>query len=245
MEVQMTAISFKLRYTNCFLIRHESGWLLIDTGYEWEREAFDRCLARVGVRRQDVTHLLLTHAHDDHAGLLGPMVEANPELKIIMSERAAEILRGGAHVADGQGGYVTRRMRLLALIKAALDKSWTHRFPPYIKRENDILVHAPTRLADLGLSLEGAIHPTPGHTDDSISLVMDDGECYCGDAAANFFRFAGTKRCVIYVRDIDRYYRSWDALLGAGAMTIRPSHGKPFPAVDLKRFRGRIRRLYA
>lgn len=241
----MNAESFKLRYTNCFLLRHDSGWLLIDTGYDWEGELFDRCLARLGVDKRDVTHLLLTHAHDDHAGLLGPMVEANPELKIIMSERAVEILRAGAHVADGRGGYVTRRMRLLALLKAAFDKSWTHRFPPYLRRESDILVCAPTRLSDLGLSLKGTIYPTPGHTDDSISLVMDDGECYCGDAAANFFRFAGTRRCVIYVRDIDLYYRSWDTLLEAGARTIRPSHGKPFPAADLRRFRGRIRRLRA
>ena len=162
-----------------------------------------------------------------------------------MSDKAEPILRSGLHAVAGKGGYVTRRMRFLAGLKAAFDKGWTHSFPPYVRRASDIAITGPARLADLGLGLGGAILPTPGHTVDSISLVTDDGDCYCGDAAANFFRFAGTKKCVIYVGDIEEYYRSWDRLLEAGARTMFPAHGKPFPAAELRRLRGRIKRLYA
>jgi glyoxylase-like metal-dependent hydrolase (beta-lactamase superfamily II) len=73
---------------------------------------------------------------------------------------------------------------------------------------------------------------------------MDDGTCYCGDAAANFFGFAGTRKCVIYVRDIEEYYRSWDRLLDAGAAIIYPSHGDAFPAAALRKEQGRHKRVF-
>jgi glyoxylase-like metal-dependent hydrolase (beta-lactamase superfamily II) len=237
--------TFSLRYTNCFLLPHGNRWLLIDTGYEREWEAFSRGLASFGVGPRDLSHLLLTHAHDDHAGLLGRMAEENPELSILMSEKAPSILEGGSNRTDGKGGYVTRRMRSLAGIKAAFDKNWTHRFPPYSPRPEDRAIAGSARLRDLGIGLDGTIYPTPGHTDDSVSLVMDDGTCYCGDAAANFFRFAGTRKCVIYVRDIGEYYRSWDRLLGAGAKIMYPSHGWPFPSELLTKERGRHKRVFA
>ena len=241
----MDTRSFKLRYTNCFLLPHAEGWLLIDTGYDWEWDAFARGLARFSVGPRDVSHLLLTHAHDDHAGLLNRMVAANPTLSVVMSDKSPAILKGGSNSTDGKGGYITRRMRFLAGLKAAFDKGWTRTFPPYETRSADRLIHGPIPLHDLGIDLAGTIYPTPGHTDDSISLVMDDGVCYCGDAAANFFRFAGTRKCVIYMRDLDEYYESWDKLLEAGAKVMHPSHGGPFAASELTRERGRHVRLFA
>lgn len=239
--------SFKLRYTNCFLVRHAGGWLLVDTGYDWEWPAFARCLAESCLSPRDISHLLLTHAHDDHAGLLNRMVAENPGIAILASDRAVPLLAGGAHVYAASSGYVTRRMRFLAGLKAAFDKGWTHSFPPYGFRAADHPISGPTRLSALGVDcpVDGVILPTPGHTDDSISLLFDDGDCLCGDAAANFFRLAGTRKCVIYVRDIDEYYRSWDLLLASGAKRILPSHGPAFPAEALRRERGRHRRLFA
>jgi glyoxylase-like metal-dependent hydrolase (beta-lactamase superfamily II) len=236
--------SFKLHYTNCFLIPYDRGWLLIDTGYDWEWEEFLKGLSGYGLAPRDISHLLLTHAHDDHAGLLNRMAQSNPDLSLIVSDRAVGILRSGAHLHSDSGGYVTRRMHFLAGLKARFDKSWTHTFPPYIARPFDRTVNENTRLSSLGLNLEGTIIPTPGHTDDSISLVMDDGTCYCGDAAANFFGFAGTHKCVVYVRNIEEYYRSWDLILDAGAAIIHPSHGKAFPAEDLRKEHGHHKRVY-
>ncbi len=241
----MKVRSFKLHYTNCFLLQHDAGWLLIDTGYVWEQAAFLKGLAASGVRLQEITHLFLTHAHDDHAGLLNFLVTAHPMLSIIMSEEAAARLPGGRHVIEEGGGYITRRMRFLANMKARFDKRWDHTFPPYTPRPVDRLIPASTRLDELGVNLQGTLIPTPGHTEDSFSLLMDDGDCYCGDAAANFFAFAGTRKCVVWVSDLTEYYRSWDRLLSAGARRMYPSHGKPFPSKDLAAQRGRHKRLFA
>jgi hydroxyacylglutathione hydrolase len=237
--------SIKLRYTNCFLVRHEGGVLLIDTGYDYEWDRFVEELSRLGIGPGDITQLILTHHHDDHCGLLNRLTAENPGIVVIMSALAAQRLEGGAHVFKQGAGYITRRIRLLAWIKSRLEPTWTHRFPPFHARPHDRIIEAPLRLSDLGLDLEGSLLATPGHTEDSISVVMDEGTCFCGDAAANFLQFAGARYCVIFVEDLAQYYRSWDQLLAAGTRLVCPAHGKPFPARRLRENIGYHRRVTA
>jgi hydroxyacylglutathione hydrolase len=231
--------SFKLKYTNCFLLRHPSGWLLIDTGYDWEWDAFLAGLARTGVGIHEITHLLMTHHHDDHAGLINPLVKANPGIQVLMSRPCADYLATGRHHSAPGAGYVTRRMALLAGIKARFDKAWTHTYPPYIARAQDRVLSLPVRLRELGIELDGAIVATPGHTADSTSLIMDEGTVFCGDAAANFFKVAGLHYCVVAVCDLSQYYLSWNLLLSGGAKVLYPSHGTPFAAEKLRKKWGR------
>jgi len=237
--------TLQLHYTNCFLLRHDTGWLLIDTGYAWEKAEFLKGLSGQGVLPREITHLFLTHAHDDHAGLLNSLIAAQPQLSLIMSGEAAARLPGGRNVVEKGAGYITRRIRFLANMKARFDKRWDHTFPSCTPRPSDRLVTAATSLDKLGINLPGTLIPTPGHTKDSLSLLLDNGDCFCGDAAANFFWFAGTRKCVVWVSDLTEYYRSWDRLLDAGAQRMYPSHGKPFPAKALAAQKGRHKRLFA
>ena len=84
------------------------------------------------------------------------------------------------------------------------------------------------------MPLDGKIIETPGHTVDSISILFNDGDCLIGDAAANFLWFAGTKYCVIFISDMDAYYKSWEKVIAGGACRIFPAHGKPFAVNKLK-----------
>jgi glyoxylase-like metal-dependent hydrolase (beta-lactamase superfamily II) len=111
----------------------------------------------------------------------------------------------------------------------------TETFPPYVTREGDILVSQETSLQQLGIGLDGKIVATPGHSPDSISVALSDGDWLVGDAAANMFQFAGTRYCVIMLDDLDQYYQSWTKMLEAGAEQIFPAHGKPFPADQLRK----------
>lgn len=58
---------------------------------------------------------------------------------------------------------------------------------------------------------------------------------FCGDAAMN--GIPSIKRNIIWIENLADYSRSWDYMIATNAKTIYPSHGKPFPAYDLKRFR--------
>jgi glyoxylase-like metal-dependent hydrolase (beta-lactamase superfamily II) len=125
---------------------------------------------------------------------------------------------------------------LLARLKRRVTPAWDFRFPPYRLRTDDIVVHGSrdeTTLRRLGV--QGAVIASPGHTVDSISVLLDSGDAFVGDAAANFLGFAQTRHCVVFVTDLDEYYRSWQRLIEAGARTIHPAHGRAFGVERLRR----------
>lgn len=114
-------------------------------------------------------------------------------------------------------------------------------FPPVDVREKALLWDGGRQFfKERGIPLQ--IIPLPGHTADSIGLLSEDGESFCGDAAMN--GFPGKKRVIIWVEDLGQYRNSWEAMIKCKAKTVYPSHGRPFPAGDLVRFRdfvGKIR----
>jgi glyoxylase-like metal-dependent hydrolase (beta-lactamase superfamily II) len=229
----------RLSLTNSFLLKVDNRYVLIDTGYEYEWELFCKRLKEAGVRLSEISHIILTHAHVDHAGLLNRILEENQQISIVMSYRAKDPLLHGRNDPTFGAGYVNRRVNLLVSLKKVFDKRWTRTFPPYRSRENDILITRRTELGEIGIGLPGRIIETPGHCADSISVLRDNGDCFVGDAAANFLEFAGTKHCIIYIQDIDEYYASWKKLISAGARRIVPAHGKPFVVEELQRDLGK------
>ena len=231
--------TLKLKLTNDYLVPAGEKTLLVDTGYEYEWEAFCSRLSQAGVRPDQIGWLLLTHHHDDHAGLVTRLVEANPDIRVILSRSGQALLAGGKHFHTPGAGYVNRRIGFLLALKGRFDKQWTHAFPPYAPRESDLLLDGPARFEALGIPLAGRIVPTPGHSPDQVSVLFDDGDCLAGDAAANFLQWAGAAYCVISVDDLEQYYAGWQTLIAGGAKRIFPSHGKPFPVEALRRNLGR------
>lgn len=231
----MNVKELKLSVTNCYLVGIGDRYLLVDTGYENDWALFCKRLKEAGVDLSQVSHLLLTHHHDDHCGLLNQIVEQNGAIRIIMSSRASEYLLAGKNDKTHVLRYVNKRVNLLFSLIAIFDKRWkTHPFPVYKTRETDILLRHDTRFNEIGIGLNGKILEMAGHSPDSISIVFDDGDCIVGDAAANLPAFLGINNCVIIIEDLEAYYHSWRKLLSAGARRIYPAHGKPFPAQKLE-----------
>ena len=240
----MNFIPISLSVTTCYLCKAGTGYILIDTGYEEDWELFQSRLKQENVSIAQITHIILTHHHDDHCGLLHHILAENSSIRVVMSEQCEKLIRVGRNDTTHGGGPLNRRIALLLRIKRyyvgihlhkKVEKANNLRFPPYLMREGDCIIHDGVRLRDVGINLDGTILETPGHTVDSISILFDDGDCAVGDAAANFLRFAGTKYCVIFVCNLDQYYRSWEKLLSQGAKAIFPAHGKSFPAEKLKK----------
>jgi glyoxylase-like metal-dependent hydrolase (beta-lactamase superfamily II) len=243
----MKVHELRLSVTTCYLIETGGRYILIDTGYESDWELFLKRLKEVDVSLSDISHLVLTHHHDDHCGLLAKVTQANQDIRIVMFHGAKKLLAQGHNDRSHGVGYVSRRVKLLMSLMQGLDKEFakqwrTHNFPRYAVRACDILIEHDTDLDEIGIDLKGKLIDTPGHTTDSISLLLDDGTSFVGDAAANFLQFAGTKYCVIAVEDIDEYYQSWRKLISCGAQRILPAHGKPFAVEELSRHMGEIKR---
>ena len=206
------ANTLRVGVTNCYLLKADEGYVLVDTGYDREWDAFCKELEKAGVGFGDLTYLILTHHHDDHAGLLNELVAQNPRIKIVMSERARDPLARGRKDWSKGGGYINRRIYALIALMRVFGK-WAQSFPPYMTREDDILVTEEVGLRELGMGLDGKIVQTPGHCTDCISVALPDGDWLVGDAAANMPGIAGTRYCVPLIEDLDQYYRTWTKIL--------------------------------
>lgn len=204
---------------------------------------FLKVLRNAGVEISQISHIILTHHHDDHCGLLHDLLQRNSSIRVVMSRLCKDLISKGQNDLTHGGGLLNRRVAFLIrrkqlyvsmVLKKKVDKTNNLKFRPYQIRDCDILIDGETRLRNIGIPLDGKIIETPGHTVDSISILFDDGDCIVEDAAAHMLPFAGTKYCVIFICNLDVYYKSWQKIIAAGAHRIFPAHGKPFAIEKLK-----------
>jgi glyoxylase-like metal-dependent hydrolase (beta-lactamase superfamily II) len=89
-----------------------------------------------------------------------------------------------------------------------------------IRVEASDLVLTGSNRADLNrIGVRGEIIETPGHSDDSVSLVLDSGMAFIGDLHPPDL-----------VQDEAREItcQSWKKLLRLNVKTLYPAHGRPF-----------------
>lgn len=223
----VTGKSTRLSFTNIFLLECEGGRLLIDTSYNNLYPQFRSWLRRIGVGLDEIRYILLTHHHDDHAGFVKALIE-DTGARLIAHENSVPQLREGAHHMDID--YLNTcteiTLRLFSLFRR-------HTYPSYKAKDDDILISGdePKLLREIGV--DGEVLYTPGHTDDSITVLMSNGDAFVGDAAMNFLGFCRIRYRPLVYQSIDDVYRSWERLIEGGSKTIYPSHGDAFDADKL------------
>ena len=176
--------------------------------------------------------------HDDHAGFLNELLGRNKDFKVIMSNKAMEILKRGQ--ISFEGGCSTFPAWVFCKFMRMLGKE-KHLFPAIEDKYDDRFIKITeankTVLEDL---LQGKILYTPGHTSDSISLRIDN-IIFCGDATMNAFK--SMKRRSIWIENKEEFGKSWDVLFSEDVDWIYPAHGKPFPKSDIKKFQKEISKM--
>ena len=148
-----------LRYgnTNSYFLSGKSGGLLIDTDYAGTLPAFYKALKQHGIRTDDIGYVLATHYHPDHMGLIGQLAQQGAKLLL------AECQKDFVHSSD----YIFNRDKL-----------------PFVPiEEKNAIVTSCRESRDflLSLGIHGEIISTPSHSEDSISVILDDGTCIAGD----------------------------------------------------------------
>lgn len=230
----MELINLGGRIVNNYLIKEKGKYILVDTGYPGGFESFEKKLKKNRLDVKDIEYIFLTHAHDDHAGFLNNVLE-NSSAKLILNEKALERLYLGQNSFDGF--LVGSKARLLGKMIKLMGKE-IHLFPPFDKKYNDrILPINLNNWYDMEEILGASIIETPGHTKCSISLMLDSGEFFCGDAAMN--GVLSTKKVSLWIWNIKEYFESWDKIVELKPITIYPGHGRPFLYKALENNRGK------
>lgn len=143
---------------------------LIDPGPTSCLETLELGLNSHGLRLADVTDLLLTHIHLDHAGATGTIVRRHPHIRLHVHER------GAVHLIDPE--------KLLAsatrVYGAAMDRLWGE-FAA-VPAENVTSLKGGERVNAGGRTFEVAY--TPGHASHHVSYFdRDSGVAFVGDVA--------------------------------------------------------------
>lgn len=223
------------RIMNAWIYPAKDGWVMIDTGYENSYATVVKKLRKLQIQPEDIRYIFLTHAHDDHAGFLEKWMTNHLNTQVIAHEKAIDGLRRGQNSFDG--GCSTLMAFLFCQLMALLGNG-DHRYP---KLSEDHLAKIITlnedNQAHLESVLNGNILFTPGHTKDSVSLLVD-GNLFCGDAAMN--GLPSSHKITIWVEDKTAFEKSWDTMLASSAEKIYPAHGNSFNPQLLAKNKHRI-----
>jgi glyoxylase-like metal-dependent hydrolase (beta-lactamase superfamily II) len=141
---------------NCFLVREDDGFTLIDTAYTGQAQSIINEARKPGL---PIVRIALTHAHNDHVGSLDDLHDALPDLPVALSEREARPLAGDMSLDPSEpqvplrGGY------------------------PRLKTKPTLLLHEGDRIGSL------EVIATPGHAIGHIAFLdTRDRALIAGDA---------------------------------------------------------------
>jgi glyoxylase-like metal-dependent hydrolase (beta-lactamase superfamily II) len=152
------------------VIHGPGGAAIVDPGPSSSLPALRNTLAAAGIAMRDVTTLLLTHIHLDHAGGTGTLLRERPDLRVYVHRS------GAPHLVDPS--------KLLAsasrLYGDAMAQLWGDVLP--VPAESLVLLDGGERIAVGGRTLEVAY--TPGHASHHVSYFSPDtGIAFVGDTA--------------------------------------------------------------
>ncbi len=188
-----TIVNIGYRSTNYWVVSAGTSRLLVDIGWPGTMGKMKANLRRSGVPLGEIRYALATHYHIDHAGL------------------TEEIKREGVPLLVLQ----------IQVDAIPIMKSWTKPRDKYVEITTDgniTISFQESRRLLASIGIPGEILHTPGHSDDSVSLLLDDGSAFTGDLPPE-----------AYSADNPLAIQSWRLLRERGATLVYPAHGPTRP----------------
>jgi endoribonuclease LACTB2 len=191
----MNIVNVGYRSTNYYVLADSAPRLLVDAGWPGTLGLMQHTCARMGIPVATIPYQLATHYHPDHAGLVQELKRLGVRLILLDTQLAGVPLlrtyvKPGDHYSDLELG------------------------------DNAVITAGESRAFLAGIGIQGEIISTPGHSDDSVTLLLDDGSAFTGDL---------TPLAMVPADPADRAYQSWQAIRARGGATVFPGHGPPAP----------------
>jgi glyoxylase-like metal-dependent hydrolase (beta-lactamase superfamily II) len=185
--------------TNYYVLGASANRLLVDVGWSNTLPKLLAMLKRKDIPLQAIGHLLATHYHPDHAGLAQELKAKGVRLIVLEQQVAA-----------------------IPTLKTYMKP--INRYVEITLHDNLVMPVSESRAFLKRIGIAGEIIATLGHSDDSVSLVLDEGAAFTGDLPPPGFADAGAD---------DSVRRSWEALRELHVTTIYPGHGpaRPMPLI--------------
>jgi glyoxylase-like metal-dependent hydrolase (beta-lactamase superfamily II) len=186
----MNIVNVGYASTNYYAIDIKTGKLLVDCGWPGTLPQFTKVLQRKGIPLNEIKYLLVTHFHPDHAGLVQEL--KNHGVKFILPACQEAFLSSFSEYFRGKHlPYVEIKQTDNLQIKLKDSRSFLS-----------------------GLGLHGEIIHTPGHSNDSVTLILDEGYAFTGDLHPAYMNDEDVQTC-----------ESWEKIRQYKIIRIYPGHG--------------------
>jgi glyoxylase-like metal-dependent hydrolase (beta-lactamase superfamily II) len=190
-----TIVNVGYRSTNYWVVSAGTSRLLVDLGWPGTMGKMRANLRRMDIPLDEIRYGLATHYHIDHAGLAQELKQAGVPLLVLEAQVSA----------------------------IPVMKRWTKPQDNYVDiilDDNVTISFAESRAVLEEIGILGEIVHTPGHSDDSVSLLLDDGSVFTGDLTHP--AYAGERESALVAA-------SWRLLRERGATRVYPAHGPVWP----------------
>ncbi len=190
----MVVIKIRYQSTNCYFIDTGGGLLAFDAGWPNTYREYKDCLKGQGHPVKNIRWLIVSHFHIDHAGLAGILSE-NGAAFIVFRNQLDAIKEMESLIERKRMAYQKINMSKVQVMDTSESRDW---------------------LKQIGIG--GEVLHTSGHSEHSISLVLDNGDAFIGDLAPDSM-----------VADDDlKSKSSWALLRSKGAKQIKPAHASEY-----------------
>lgn len=198
--------------SNVYFVASPCGNILVDTGKSNSYKNLQQNIGKLPIAIKKIDYLFLSHSHFDHCQNAAAIVKKN-NCKTIAHKKAVKFIEDGLSPLPKANSFLIKPIIYLGKLfeksvarfaPFGVDIVIDHRY--YINQSNDL-----------------QIITTPGHSTDSISLLIDNEIALVGDAMFGIFSkkimppFADNKKQLI---------ESWLKLSHTGCKIFLPGHGK-------------------
>lgn len=188
----MNIVNLTYDSTNYYLLEYAEGYIMIDTGWAGTFGELQKLLKQKNIELTQIKYLIITHFHPDHAGLAEEHKEHGTKLLVhqAQTEFIGELKK-----------YFKPR----------------HEYKEINEENNLVLSSEKSREFLKEKGIEGEIIHTPGHSDDSVTLIIDGLCAFTGDLPPVSMGD---------VSNMSKLKDSWNKIKSYNVKTIYPGHGK-------------------
>lgn len=212
-------IRIKGAISNCYLLLGERP-VLVDTGAPGDLKRILSALKANGIAPKDLSLILLTHGHSDHAGCAA-------ELKRLSGANIALHIGDANLASKGRNGVLAAQDTLGRVLRPFVDET----YEPF---EADLQFRTGFPLEPYGV--KGRVMATPGHTPGSASVILATGEALIGDVLRGSFMWPNKSRPHYFCINPETNARSIVQLAREGLLRCHPGVFGSFPGTELGQY---------
>ena len=205
------ALPYRLGRVNCYLVKTDAGYILIDTGSSNQRAQIEQALLNAGCRPGDLKLIVLTHGDFDHTGNAAYLRQKFGAPLAMHPDDFGMLERGDMFASRGKHNPIFKAVAPLMF-----------KFGPSDRATPDIPLTEGYNFSACGF--DARVISIPGHSRGSIGIMTAGGDLFVGDLLEN----TGRPALNSIMDDRAAAQASVEKLKRLNVTRIYPGHGASF-----------------